>query len=51
MKDKEPQMKAENSLLFGLEPDMSLLSVNFATGENPYLNEHNQEETEEDQEE
>jgi hypothetical protein len=28
--------------LYGLDPEMSLLSVNFATTENPYLNEHYQ---------
>ena len=26
--------------LYGLNPEESLLSVNFATAENPYLNEH-----------
>lgn len=25
---------------FGMDPEQSLLSVNFATTENPYLNEH-----------
>jgi hypothetical protein len=28
--------------LYGMEPEMSLLSVNFATTENPFLNEHYQ---------
>jgi hypothetical protein len=28
--------------LYGMEPEMSLLSVNFATAENPFLNEHDQ---------
>jgi hypothetical protein len=31
--------------LYGLDPEMSLLSVNFATTENPYLNEHHQEDS------
>jgi hypothetical protein len=48
MKEKEggPQFqsgkkvnKAEKGF-YGLDPEMSLLSVNFATTENPYLNEH-----------
>jgi hypothetical protein len=29
--------------LYGLEPDMSLQSVNFAPNENPFLNEHGEE--------
>lgn len=28
--------------MYGIEPEMSLLSVNFATKENGYLNEHDQ---------
>lgn len=28
--------------LYGIDPEQSLLSVNFATTENPYLNEHYQ---------
>jgi hypothetical protein len=40
--------KAEKGL-YGLEPEMSLLSVNFATTENPYLNEHYQEDTKENE--
>jgi hypothetical protein len=31
--------------LYGLDSEMSLLSVNFATTENPYLNEHHQEDS------
>jgi hypothetical protein len=34
---------------YGLDPEMSLLSVNFATTENPYLNEHYQEDTKENE--
>jgi hypothetical protein len=40
--------KAEKGL-YGLDPEMSLLSVNFATTENPYLNEHYQEDTKENE--
>lgn len=36
--------------LYGLEPEMSLLSVNFASSENPYLNEHYQEEPKDEEE-
>ena len=51
MKDneKEPQFQSGENVkkslkgLYGLEPEMSLLSVSFATTENPYLNEHYQE--------
>jgi len=43
MKEKEPKE------INGLEPEMSLLSVNFATGENSFFNEHYQDEPEEDQ--
>ena len=39
----DPLLKGLN----GLEPEMSLLSVNFATTENPLLNEHYQEESKE----
>lgn len=28
--------------MYGIEPEMSLLSVNFATKENGYLNDHDQ---------
>jgi hypothetical protein len=33
--------------LYGIEPESSLQSVNFATTENPYLNEHYQAESDE----
>jgi hypothetical protein len=52
---KEPQFESGESVgplqkgLYGLDPEMSLQSVNFATTENPYLNEHYQEEPKEDQ--
>jgi hypothetical protein len=42
-KELEDKKKPENGL-YGIEADMSLQSVNFATTENPYLNEHFQEE-------
>ncbi|MGM0900798.1 hypothetical protein [Mesobacillus maritimus] len=42
-KDKK---KLENGQ-YGIEAEMSLQSVNFATTENPYLNEHFQEEADE----
>jgi hypothetical protein len=32
---------------YGMDPEQSLLSVNFATTENPYLNEHYQEDSKE----
>ncbi|MDR7077662.1 hypothetical protein J2Y03_002686 [Neobacillus niacini] len=31
--------------LYGLDPEMSLLSANFAPSENPFLNEHYQEDS------
>ncbi|KYD09099.1 hypothetical protein MXL46_06005 [Heyndrickxia sporothermodurans] len=37
--------KQEDALIkkmYGIEPEMSLLSVNFATKENGYLNDHDQ---------
>jgi hypothetical protein len=34
---------------YGVEPDESLLSVNFATTENTYLNEHYSEESKEEE--
>ncbi|MGG1679430.1 hypothetical protein ACIFOT_27470 [Neobacillus sp. NRS-1170] len=51
MKDNEkyPQFQSGEMVnkefkgLYGIDPEMSLLSVNFATGENSYLNEHYQE--------
>ncbi|WP_180954135.1 hypothetical protein [Bacillus sp. M6-12] len=45
-KKKEPQFQSGELLeeklkgLYALDPETSLLSVNFATTENPYLNEH-----------
>jgi hypothetical protein len=48
---REPQFQSGKNVtkaekgLYGLDPEMSLLSVNFATTENPYLNEHYQEDT------
>lgn len=54
MNDKEPQFQSGESLgkmekgLYGLDPEMSLLSVSFATTENPYLNEHYQEDPKEE---
>ncbi|WP_233522636.1 hypothetical protein [Peribacillus glennii] len=50
---KEPQFESgetENKKakgLYGLDPDTSLLSVNYATTENPYLSEHYNEESKE----
>jgi hypothetical protein len=50
-KEKDPQFQSGEQVdqlekgLYGLEPDMSLLSVNFATTENLYLNEHYQEDS------
>lgn len=43
--DKEVEKKPENGL-YGVEAEDSLQSINFATTENPYLNEHFQEEPE-----
>jgi hypothetical protein len=49
MKKEEPHQTQSEEMggkklkgLNGLDPEMSLLSVNFATTENPYLNEHTQ---------
>jgi hypothetical protein len=48
-KEKDPQFQSGEELeqlakgLYGIDPEMSLLSVSFATTENPYLNEHYQE--------
>ena len=45
-KKKEPMFESGELVddlfkgLYGLNPEESLLSVNFATAENPYLNEH-----------
>ncbi|WP_172799247.1 hypothetical protein [Bacillus sp. FJAT-29814] len=52
-KEKDPQFQSGEDLeelakgYYGLEPEMSLLSVSFATTENPYLNEHYQEDAKE----
>ncbi|MBM7605933.1 hypothetical protein JOC75_003961 [Metabacillus crassostreae] len=35
--------KEEFNKLFGMDPEVSLQSVNFATTENPYLNEYGHE--------
>lgn len=35
--------KEEFKKLFGMDPEVSLQSVNFATAENPYLNEYGHE--------
>jgi hypothetical protein len=54
-KEVEPQFQSGKSVdklskgLYGLDPEMSLLSVCFATTENPYLNEHYQEDSKEDE--
>lgn len=54
-KDGEPQFQSGKNVkktekgLYGLDPEMSLLSVNFATTENAYLNEHYQEDTKENE--
>lgn len=53
-KQKDPQfqsgedVKKERKGLYGLDDDQSLLSVNFATTENMYLNEHYQEDSNEE---
>jgi len=53
-KEKEPQFQSGQMMdplfkgLYGLDPEMSLLSVQFATTENPYLNEHYQPDSKED---
>ncbi|GAE28203.1 hypothetical protein JCM9140_4413 [Halalkalibacter wakoensis JCM 9140] len=50
-KRKDPQFQSgedesnKRKGLYGLDPEESLLSVNFATTENPYLNEHYQEDS------
>jgi hypothetical protein len=52
--EKEPQFQSGELVdkkrkgLYGLDPQSSLLSVNFSTTENPYLNEHYNEESKED---
>ncbi|MFS0907159.1 hypothetical protein AB3N02_29690 [Priestia aryabhattai] len=45
-KQKEPQFRSgelakdKSKGYYGMDPEISLQSVNFATTENPYLNEH-----------
>jgi hypothetical protein len=48
LKEKEYDHEEDHlsKKLFGLDPDMSLQTVNFATSENKYLNEHAQEDLE-----
>lgn len=52
-REKDPQFQSGDELdklakgLYGIDPEMSLLSVNFATTENPLLNEHYQEDSKE----
>ncbi|WP_456275221.1 hypothetical protein [Bacillus sp. AK128] len=47
-KEKEPMFKSGELVddqlkgYYGMDPEQSLQSVNFATTENPYLNEHYQ---------
>ncbi len=54
-KDVEPQFQSGEKVnkrlkgLYGLDPEMSLLSVNFATTENPFLNEHYQDDSKENE--
>lgn len=53
-KEKDPQFQSGEMVddefkgLYGVDPEMSLLSVNFATAENQFLNEHYQEDPKED---
>jgi hypothetical protein len=56
MTEKEPQFESGKSVskkekgLYGLEPEMSLLSVNFAAKtENRFLNEHYEEDSRADE--
>lgn len=44
MKNKNGTKKSPEDGLFGIDAENSLESVTFATTENPYLNEHFQEE-------
>lgn len=54
-KEGEPQFQSGKNVkkaekgLYGLDPEMSLLSINFATTENAYLNEHYQEDSKENE--
>lgn len=43
-KNQKKEKKKQENGQFGIEADMSLQSVHFATAENSYLNEHFQEE-------
>ena len=47
-KEKGSGSKDAEAKLFGLDEDLSLQSVNFATTENPLLNEHFCEDTKEE---
>ncbi|WP_174735180.1 hypothetical protein [Mesobacillus harenae] len=55
MKEKEPLFQSGETAdkqtkgLYGLDPETSLQSVNFAATENAYLNEHYQEESKEEE--
>jgi hypothetical protein len=55
MTEKDPQFHSGEMVedlekgLYGLEPEMSLLSVHFATTENSFLNEQYQEDSKENQ--
>lgn len=46
--EHDKQEEALIKKMYGIDPDMSLLSVNFATKENDYLNEHDSEDEEVD---
>lgn len=52
-KEKEPTFQSGEMVdekrkgYFGMDPEQSLLSVNFSTAENTYLNEHYPDETKE----
>ncbi|MEH7444964.1 hypothetical protein V7201_21910 [Bacillus sp. JJ1122] len=47
-KEKGSGSKDAEAKLFGLDEDLSLQSVNFATTENPLLNEHFRDEKDEE---
>ncbi|WP_197280085.1 hypothetical protein [Bacillus sp. FJAT-27251] len=52
---REPQFRSGQTVndqlkgYYGMDPEMSLQSANFATTENPYLNEHYQENSKDDE--
>jgi hypothetical protein len=54
-KNKEPMFNSGDLVdddkkgYYGMDPEQSLQSVNFATTENPYLNEHYQEDSKENE--